>query len=299
MKRIYIALLLPLTLTQVAQAEPLPLSALPLSTEQIAALRAVQTEDITEGQLTWRGDPLSIALPVGKEKRVIFPEPVEININGKLATDQLRVINNDQNLYLTAQSGFPKTRVYVTLKKSQQIILLDLLATDTSNNATQKIVLPDKKASPPVAEAKSNPTDSGNEEKVMSADAYVNATRFAWQQLYAPQRLLNSDSGFTRTPMRSEFWTPELVYGDKVLAHPQASWQLDGLYVTAVELRNKYPHATTVSLSHDLCGNWQAASLYPNRRLKPMGEKPGDATTLFLLSTQPFGQAMEICHGGA
>ncbi len=298
MKPIYLALLLPLTLTQTAQAEPLPLSALPLSTEQIAALRAVQTEDITEGQLTWRGDPLSIALPLGKEKRVIFPEPVEVDINGKLTTDQLRIINNDQNLYLTAQSGFPKTRVYVTLKKSQQIILLDLLTADVGNNITQKIVISDKKVSPPIAEAKNNSADSSSEEKIMSADAYVTATRFAWQQLYAPQRLLNSDSGFTRTPMRSEFWTPELVYGDKVLAHPQASWQLDGLYVTAVELRNKYSHTATVSLSHDLCGNWQAATLYPNRHLKPMGEKSGDATTLFLISTQPFGQAMEVCHGG-
>ncbi len=297
MKRTYIILLLPVFVWwQVAQGEAIPPLALPLSTEQIATLREAQVEEITDGQLTWKGDPLSIALPLGKEKRVIFPEPLAVDINGQLTSDQLRIINNDQNLYLTAQTNFPKTRIYVTLKKSQQIILLDLFTTNSATPATQKIVLRDKKINPSVVQTKSPLTPEG---KILSADAYVNAIRFSWQQLYAPSRLLTSDPGFTRTPMHSTFWTPELLYGDKVLAHPQASWQADGLFVTAVELRNKYPHLTTLSLSHDLCGDWQAATLYPYHHLKPAGDKSGDATTLFLISNKPFHQAMEICYGGA
>lgn len=286
MRFIYITLLL-FTLS-LAQAEMLSPEKLPLSAQQIATLKEIQLDEMDDGQLTWKGNPLSIALPLGKEKRVIFPEPIALDINGALTTDQLRIINNDQNLYLTAQKPFSKTRVYVTLKNSHQIILLDLSTTDTSTSTTQKITLTDKKTHSSVME-----------EKIMSADAYVDAVRFAWQQFYAPQRLLSAGSNFTRTPMFSQFWTPELVYGDKVLVHPQASWQREGLYITAVELRNKYPHSTSLKLSHDICGEWQAAVLYPRQKLKPAGEKSGDATTLFLISSKPFSQSMEICHGGS
>jgi integrating conjugative element protein (TIGR03749 family) len=303
MRRIPVVLLWTVGALTVAWAEPLPLSTLPLSTQQIATLRAVQQEDIAhaEPQLTWRGDPLRIALPIGQEKRLIFSEPVEVDVNGKLTTDQLRIINNDKNVYLTAQTAFPKTRIYVTLKNTQQIILLDLWTDGSSNAATQKIVVSDKKGAPLVAEGNpQNPlADSAQAESMLSADAYVDTLRFAWQQLYTPQRLLNGESGFTRTPMHSAFWVPELVYGDKVFVHPEASWQRGGWYVTAVALRNKYPHAASINLARDVCGDWQAAVLYPRHALKPVGEKEGDTTTLFLLSNKPFGQAMEVCRGGA
>lgn len=274
---------------------------LPLSDQQIAVLRSAQP-DINDGAtLTWRGDPISIALPLAQEKRLVFPEPIEADINGSLTNDQLRIINNNQNLYLTAKKAFSKTRIYVTLKNSQQIILLDIVTADNANTNLQKIILPKANNSTGIVEAKvrHNPPDDGNDEKMTSADAYVNAIRFGWQQLYAPQRLFNSDSGFVRTPMRSAFWTPDLIYGDKVLAHPEASWQLDGLYVTAIELRNKYSHATVLNMSQDLCGDWQAATLYPRTHLKPAGDKSGDAATLLLISNKPFSDALEVCHGGA
>jgi hypothetical protein len=84
-----------------------------------------------------------------------------------------------------------------------------------------------------------------------------------------------------------------------VLAHPSASWSKGDWYITVVALRNKYSHNTKLDLSRDLCGSWQAASLYPRRVLKPLGDKFGDSTTLFLISRQSFDDTMKVCDGRA
>jgi len=296
MKKIYRILFLGILITCKSYADTLP-----LSDQQIAVLRAAQPDMNDNAPLTWKGDPISIALPIGQEKRIMFPEPIEVDFNGKLTTDQLHIINNNQSVYLTAQKIFSQTRVYVTLKQSRQMILLDIATVDGANAAAQKIVLPKPMNTSTQTSAKTqqNIPDTGKNEKIISADSYVNAMRFAWQQLYAPQRLLNTDRGFVRTPLRSPFWTPDLIYGDKVLVHPTASWQFDGLYVTVVELRNKYPHPVSIHLARELCGDWQAASVYPRVQLKPAGDKSGDATTLFLISSKPFSIALEVCHDGA
>lgn len=287
----------------VAPYHVLASNSLPLSAQQIQTLKALYPiSDDELVPLVYQGDPLKIALPVGKEKRLVFAEPIQVDVNGKLTTEQLRVLNNDQSLYLTAQKSFDATRIYVTLKNSQQIILLDLATSEQASIATRTITLAPKKSpqSSSVVEAQQqSSTVSIGADNVLSADSYVNAIRFAWQQLYAPERLLNNLPTFTRSPMHTENFVSTLVYGDKVIAHPAAAWLADGLYVTVVELRNKYPHSTRIDLAHDLCGNWQAAALYPRSALKPMGERTGDSTTLFLISNKPFGEVMEVCNASA
>jgi integrating conjugative element protein (TIGR03749 family) len=277
-------------------------------------------------------------LTVNAEKRVVFPEPIEANLNGALTNDQLRIINNDQSLYLTALKPFSTIRLYVTLKHSHKIVLLDMGTSEKATNglSTVKIavanqntdLLSDKRIKTPTSfssfdSLSASSTRASNSlsaefpaqsEGMGSANTYVDAIRFAWQQLYAPQRLLNQSSNFShfssfsrfsrfsnfsRTPMHTEAWISDLVYGDKVLAHPEVSWMSGDVYVTAIELRNKYPHTTTLNLQQDLCGDWQAATLYPRAQLKPAGDKSGDSATLFLISTKPFGEVLETCHGGA
>ena len=68
-----------------------------------------------------------MTLPLHQEQRLIFPEPVQVDVNGQLTTDQLRIINDHQTVYLTALTSFEKTtRIYVTLKQTGQIIFLDV-----------------------------------------------------------------------------------------------------------------------------------------------------------------------------
>ena len=125
----------------------------------------------------------------------------------------------------------------------------------------------------------------------LSADEWVQDVRWAWQQLYAPAYLLSNNFDFIRSPMHTEFWISGLFYSDAVFAHPLASWIRGDTVITAVELRNPYPHLTTLDLTHDLCGLWRAAMVYPRAVLQPAGHKPADSTTLFLISNDSFERA--------
>ncbi len=101
---------------------PIPVDALKLSVQDEEVLRAavLPTQTKTVAHWVWRENPLSLTLPLNQEKRLIFPEPVQVDVNGQLTTDQLHVINDHQSVYLTALKSFEqKTRlVYHAQKQS-------------------------------------------------------------------------------------------------------------------------------------------------------------------------------------
>ncbi len=217
------------------------------------------------------------------------------------------MINNDKSLYLTALKPFTTTRLYVTAQNTGEVMLIDISTDDKADNSATTIdikqnnlVLPMTTSTINNSQTLSDNSEDNNDNAVVSDnDAYVTLTRFAWQQLFAPSRLLDNSVGITRAPMHTQPMVSSLIYGDKVYAHPAISWVYNDTYVTAVELRNKYYHSTTINVSRDLCGNWQAATLYPRSTLKPFGNKPADSTMLLLMSKKPFGENMEVCDGHA
>ncbi len=250
-----------------------------------------------DSHLIWQGDALKITLPLNQEKRLVFPEKILPDLKNALTTDDLRLINNNRSLYLTALKPFSSTRLYVTLENSDQVILIDLMTDSQANATTTYVDLPS------IHTFNSNKTALTENPETTSANAdndhYVALLRFAWQELYAPERLRNKNFGATRVPMHTEAQISTLIYGDKVYAFPRISWAWQGQFITVVELSNKYPHPTTIHLNHDICGDWQAASLYPRKSLKLMGDKSGDRTFLFLISTKPFNESLGVCDGHA
>lgn len=264
---------------------------------KIAQDAKMVTDDMAN--LVWKGDPISIALPLNKEKRIVFPSAVVADLKSALSTDQLRLINDNQSLYLTALKPFPASRMYVTLQSTHEVLLIDIMTNDKADNSTTTIKIISSKPSQVV----SNNFDNTSADMITNSsnvptdnDTSVTLLRFAWQELYAPERLLNNPLSIVRVPLRSDFIVANLIYGDKVYAHPIASWFYQGTYLTALELRNKYPHPTKIDLNKDLCGDWQAATLYPRMDLKSLGQKSGDSTVLFLVSKKPFSDAMEVCY---
>lgn len=259
------------------------LSQLTLTDEEMHKLKMYFPSDDSE-HLTWKGDPITLSLPLNKEKRIVFNEKVSVDLKGALNTDQLRIFNNDKSLYLTAFQTFKTTRVFVTLKESGEVLLIDLKTDEQTSDKTQYI------------ESKSI-TTKGHE--AVTDISYVDLIRFAWQQTYAPEKLINNNHEFSRVPMRTNKFISGLVYGDKVIAFPQASWMAGNHYVTIVLLRNKYAHPTDLDITKDLCGQWQAATIYPRASLKSYGNIKYDSTTLFLVSSQPFSKMLEVCYGNA
>jgi integrating conjugative element protein (TIGR03749 family) len=249
------------------------------------------------GNLIWKGDPIAVSLPIGKEKRLVFTDSVSVDLKGALNTDQLQVINNDKSLYLTALKSFVVTRIYVTLQNSESVIMIDLSADPSAPSGTQKIEIRKNKTSGFLKSETLN--DMPSDQSINTDISSVDLIRFAWQQVYAPKRLVQNESNYTRAAMHTEKFVSDLVYGDKVIAHPEISWVSGNHYITVVLLRNKYAHKTSVDVSKDLCGAWEAVSLYPRSILQSYGNTEKDSSFAFLVSRKPFGETIGVCHGDA
>jgi integrating conjugative element protein (TIGR03749 family) len=278
------------------------LSSLTLTDSEMQKLKKYfPTEE--SNHLMWKGDPIEISLPISKEKRIIFSKPISVDVKSALKSDQLRILNNDKSLYLTALKSFPTTRIYVTLKESGEVMLIDLISSDSASNTTQQIDIQQNSHTvdtrPATANDSANPINENNDTNTNDDISSVDLIRLAWQEVYSPERLIQKSMNLTRSPMHTEKFISDLVYGDKVIAYPESSWILGNHYVTAILLRNKYQHVTTIDTQKDLCGDWQASSLYPTAHLEPNGEKQGDSAMLFLVSNRPFSEAMGVCHGNA
>lgn len=278
-----------------AQADAI--SSLTLTDAEMQKLKKYFPADDSE-HLVWKGDPISISLPLGKEKRIIFPSQVSVDLKGALNTDQIRVINDNKSIYLTALKSFSITRIYITLQDSGEVLLIDLLTDSNASDTSQQIEIK-KNFATDSNSVTSVVKDGSSDLKTTESSSYVDLIRFAWQQIYSPKRLLNINLNFQRSPMQTQPFVSDLVYGDKVIAHPETSWISGTKYVTAVLLRNKYPHETKIRVSKDLCGDWMAATLYPRSILQPYGHKDKDSTMLFLISKRPFGEILGVCHGDA
>lgn len=281
-------------------------SSLTLTASEMQKLKKYFPED-ENTHLIWKGDPISVQLPIGKEKRLVFSDHVTVDLKGALNTDQLRLLNNDQSIYLTALTTFPSTRIYVTLQSNGKVILIDLSSiAEGASNAAQYIDVKDSNVishhpQPMATTTVSYPNPDENQEEASEPDdvTYVDLIRFAWKEMLAPRRLLKNSPHYMRAAMHTEPFITNLVYGDKVIAHPEGAWMGGGHYVTVVSLQNKYPHQTKIDIRNDLCGTWEAATLYPRSILKPQGERKGDSTILFLVSQKPFGETGGVCHGDA
>lgn len=274
---------------------------LTLSDAEVKKLEQYFPVEDSNTHLVWQGDPLAIELPLNKEKRIIFPDKVLPDLKNALTTDQLRIMNDNQSLYLTALKPFSTTRMIVTLEKNNTVLLIDLSTNPNAKNNTLTIDVKNnyqnKNEMNPSSSVNDINVSSDDMNKNLEGDNTIELIRFAWQQLYAPERFVNNSLQITRVPMHTLPLLSSLIYGDKVYAHPISEWEYDRSFVTAIELRNKYPHPTLINLANDVCGNWKAVTLYPLSHLKSAGDKENDSTVLFLISKVPFNQAMEYCHG--
>lgn len=246
------------------------------------AAENTSTQQQTDVRIVWQRAPIKITLPVGRERFVTFPQAAQFGYNvERLPSSVLRVENDNQTLYLLAKQPFDTQRVQAKLTDGE-IILLDLDAKIKADIAPIDIVLPEKPAS-----------DQFNNNNTSTID-YVTLTRFAVQQLYAPKRLLNTASDITRFPLEASNLT-FLYASDAVNTTPLASWRGHNLYVTAIQLKNKLKKLLHVD-PRLFCGHWQAASIYPRTALVASGiNDDRDRTTLFIVSNQPFSEAIQSC----
>ena len=228
-------------------------------------------------RIIWHKTPIVIALTVGEERLVHFPDAVSIGVPESMAPS-LRSQSIHGTLYLLAHQPFESRRLLVRSDNQGPLYVLDVTATNPPPAGQPlsdvQILLP-QAAKNTIAQ-----DDTGSH---FQAPGYVALTRFAAHQLYAPSRLLSTTPGIVRVPVSQA--PVALVRGGQVQATPIAAWRAGRLTVTAVQLVNR--SKTPVVLDpRQLRGHWLAATFQHNR-LQATGSDAA-TTSVYLISDRAF-----------
>ncbi len=256
-----------------------------------------------EAYVIWQHQPLSIRLPVGETRSLIFPNTVQFGFSPELQ-QQLIVKNNAGVLELKALTGFSNQRVEVRDDVTHEQILLTLSASAGESTAPLAILYNKP-------ENRENQSQSGwlqVPHALQGEMAYLTLTRYAEQQLYAPKRLLTNPyniqlinsfvDGKGSVPQSN--WFNNLFLDNSTINIPWAEWYGGSLYITAVMVRNQLsaPLDLTNNITN-ICGRenqiWKSVTFFPSWKLSPAGNVH-DTTVAFLISTQPFEQAVKQCE---
>ncbi len=243
--------------------------------------------------LRWSGTPIPLALPVGQDRVVRFPNDVRVGPPGKL-TDGLQITSADGAVYFRALEPFEPTLVLVQETEAPgRTFALQLRAEAGASTTPIEILAPQE----PTGEA-SAPADLRFDTEAAPPPrrhGYVALTRFAAQQLYAPDRLLRAIEGVYRVPVPEGAVPLIRTAGTlaEVEATPLASWADEtGLYVTAVRLRNRTSRAVVLDPRTALRGEWLAATFHHARLFRAGHE--ADTTAVYLVSARPFEDALGV-----
>jgi integrating conjugative element protein (TIGR03749 family) len=262
----------------------------------LAALTATAIADVPQ-RVLWDKRPIVVHLQVGYERLIHFPDDVRYWLPDT-AKNKVSTLAANGVLYITAMESFPATRLRVQGLNDQQIYLLDITASDVATTSDQLIVMTEESTRNRSREITEHKT---NTHKAIE-DWRIRLTRYAAQQLYAPERLVDGDRGIKRVPVGPKTPVP-LIRGGLVETVPIASWQGYGFTVTAVRIRNlsrqalqlqfdqsDAPHAP--NLGHLVRGDWLTATLQHDR----LGVKGGDTdtTTLYLVSQRSFIESLSF-----
>lgn len=241
--------------------------------------------------IVWQKRPIEVSLPVNHERLVSFPFPVQMGVPVDLM-DKVHVQNNRGTLYITAFKAFKTRRTEVKNIKTGEVILLNLSASEKSSDEPLNVVIGSE-------ENKQNDTEQIQRQTIdRKTDPYIDLTRYAAQQLYAPKRLLSNPHHIILVNHFGNQTVPLFLDGS-VVSQPLYEWQGKNYYVTAVLIRNQMNMSITLK-PRLLCGYadglWKTATFYPFRTLRVAGS-PQDSTVGFLISSNPFLDSVKRCQG--
>jgi integrating conjugative element protein (TIGR03749 family) len=234
-----------------------------------------QSEEVIE----WRNWPISIVLNVGEERVLAFPDHVQVGVPPTLGPATFRTQSTGGTVLWLAHQPFSTQRLQVRLIESGHVMLFDVTAVSTpvtDPGDAIRVVFPES--------GDGQARVASNTDQTISP---VTLTRFAAQQLYAPERVLRKLPGVRRVPM-GVHESIALYRDERILAKPLASWQGRGLYVTAVELANTGSTRLYLDPRH-LRGRFVTATFQHNS-LGPKRSR-SDTTTAYLVTDTPFSNA--------
>jgi len=270
---------------------------------QLKPLAVSANEQTAYERIFWNKTPLSITLQTGRERLIHFPDMVRVKPPKALSSEQLKITVVDNVVYLKALKDFSAERMKVQAFnhtsgsfEGGRFYLLDLSA--KRNGGSEQIQIIDKTNSNQSSLMQSG-MNSAQPEGVAEQSDGVNASqsqdvdmvalvRYAAQQLYAPERLVQSHPSIYRTPLRVKALT-SLYRGGELQSIPLASWKGGDLYLTAVKIQNK----TTLPVILDprlFRGQWRSRTLQHGSLSRYQTE--ADTSTVYLVSDRPFHESL-------
>jgi integrating conjugative element protein (TIGR03749 family) len=237
----------------------------------------------TVEHVVWTNAPIRVMLPVGVERRIDFPVPVKLEWPDAVRdqTSNLQIRENG-SVYWTAKAPFERQRVNV-LTDSGYSYLLDVEAKEGASDHPL-IVIDDRIESD---EGSTTEPSADTASRFYQYD-YIDLTRYAAKNLFAPPRLAQPLPGVVRVPIETDVDYP-LYKGGDLITRPIAQWKaatLPTLYVTAVHVASNNTSANTPLDPRHLRGELLAAT--PQHDFVMPKGRSGDTTVWFLVTARPF-----------
>ncbi len=235
----------------------------------------------------WDKRPISVVLPVGKERIIQLPDNVLVGVPASIKP-LLRVQSAQGLIYLTARQSFSQSRVQLKLHSTGEIILLDISAINNDELTQEDIVITlSKNNQKTPSELKTNSSSTMSKRQVTP----IELTQFATRTFYAPERLALNDKRIrvTKAPTLD---LSRLFTGNSFQvfdAKAQALFRAGNLYLTAIKLVNNTHTQQTITFT-----DIDADFLYATPQHLQVNKKnvPGDTTMLYLITKKPLAAAL-------
>jgi len=251
----------------------------------------------------WRNVPISIVLNVGEERVLAFPDHVQVGLPPTLRPDSFRTQSTGGTVLWLARRRFESQRLQVRLLSTGHVMLFDVTAVEGAGApALVSALEPIQVSFPDTAwDLRTNALNEGAPaQSRVPVLTPVALTRFAAQQLYAPERLLIDRPGIRRVPMGATD-SVSVYRHDQLIADPLGSWQGGGLYVTAVKLTNS--SRDRVFLDPRLLKGRFISATFQHNSLGPADSR-SETTCVYLVTDRPFvasifsAGSMNLDHSG-
>jgi len=260
--------------------------------------------------MEWRDVPLKVTIPVKEDRVIRFTQTsrlqvgVPTNLQGIVSVESFNGV-----AYLRSESAFEALPFWFRDKNTNKIYRIDIKATPGGDGVNQPVIVidPERPAMPDEPPAfvdgelpETAPDELVTEaeeieprvyEEMLSPDEPIRhgigtLTRFAFQHLYAPERLIKTLDDVYQMDIEERTYQ-HIHVGNQVNARPIAQWSNEGRYVTALLLENMGNRVVRLD-PRMFRGNrhWETASLISDT-LEP-NTMFGDHTALVVISDKPW-----------
>lgn len=233
----------------------------------------------------WDNKPLTINIKVNEEVRVIFPTGVNIQVPLSTTQKLQALAPNREVIYWKATAAFDKSRIIATTDDGQDVYVIDLMA--SPNGLKDSITIEDPRRVLLKNAAKEQPVAP-----TLRDPAELVLTRFVAQTLYAPDRLLPTDTNISQleTPtLPIDFPLMQSAKGESYIVEVVGQWGGYGRYITAVLIMNMSRFVVPVNPER-VRGNF--THITPQHSHLSEAGTFEDRTTLYLVSDSPFSEAV-------